>query len=79
MMMKNQLEKDFHSLNRHSREKEMMPKKMQGRKNKEENKERRKAKEKELKSLRTIIMPLGRFLMLREPFTSSSWRIVKGR
>jgi hypothetical protein len=78
--MKNQLGKDFHLLNRHSRGKAMMPKKekarAQGRKIKREG---RRSKEKELKSLRTIIMPLGRFLMLREPFISSFWRKVKRR
>ena len=78
-MMKNQLEKDFHSLNRLSKGRGMMQMRMQGRKNKEESKERSKEKEKELKSLRMIIMPLGRFLMLREPSTSRYWRIVKGR
>jgi hypothetical protein len=78
-MTKNLLEKDFHSLNRHSREKATMRMRMQGRKNKEESKERSKEREKELKNPRTIIMPLGRFLMLREPSTSRCWRKVKGR
>jgi hypothetical protein len=78
-MMKNLLERDFHSLNRVSKERAMMPKKMQGRKSKEESKERSKVTRKELKNPRTIIMPLGRFLMLHEPFISSFWRIVKGR
>jgi hypothetical protein len=77
-MMKNQLEKGFHLLNRHSKEKAMMPKKMQGRKHKREGR-RSKEKEKELKNLRTIIMPLGRFLMLHEPFISRCWRKVKER
>jgi hypothetical protein len=76
--MKNQLEKDFHLLNRHSRGRAMMPKKMQGRKNKREGR-RSKVTRKEEKSLKTIIMPLGRSLMLREPFISRCWRIVKGR
>jgi hypothetical protein len=78
-MMKNQSEKDFHLRNRLSRGRAMMLKKMQGRKNKEESKERSREREKELKNLRTIIMPLGRFLMLREPFISSFWRRIKGR
>ena len=72
-------ERDSLSLNQHLRERAMMLKKMQGRKTKEESKERRKEREKEGKNLRMIIMRLGRFLMLREPFTSSFWRIVRGR
>jgi hypothetical protein len=78
-MMKNPLERDFHSLNRHSRERAMMPKKMQGRKNKRRAREESKEREKELKNLRMIIMPLGRFLMLRGPSTLSFWRRIKGR
>jgi len=83
MMMMSLLEKHFHSLNQHSREKAMMQRRMvRGRKevkSKESSKEREKQKEKEGKNPRMIIMPPGRFLMLRGLFISRSWRIVKGR
>jgi hypothetical protein len=78
-MMKNPLEKDFHSLNRLSRGTVMMQMRMQGRKNKRQAKNKGRGKEKEGKNLRMIIMPLGRFSMLREPFTSRCWRIIMGR
>ena len=76
-------ERDSLSLNQHLRERAMMLKKMRARwsrkevKSKESSKEKRKGREG--KNLRMIIMPLGRFLMLREPSTSRCWRIVKGR
>jgi hypothetical protein len=81
MMMMNLLGKGFHLLNRHSRERGRMQMRMvKSRKEvKSKSKEGSKGKEKELKNLRMIIMPLGRCLMLRELFISSFWRIIKGR
>lgn len=86
--MMDQLEKDFHSLNLHSktrtrmmaREKMVKMQEMSKRMNKSKKKLKEEGnKAKELKNLKMIIMPLGRFLMLPGLFTLKSLRRIRGK
>jgi len=81
------LETSFHLLNLLSRARarvraEMMRKgttRIKERNKEERNKEKGKGKRKEATSLKMIIMPLGKYLMLLELSTSKSLRSPKGR